>query len=86
MISNSFKHVLLLSLLLLVDKDVNGDMEPMPNQPTQLDQLHCSLRPSAIQSTLTKKLQRLFGNNASPELTSSLAQSLLVATGLMVKN
>ena len=74
-------------MLLLVEKDANGDMERMmlPHQ-ILIHQLHCSHKTSATQSISQKRLQRPSGTNASPESMSLLAPSLPDATGLTVKN
>jgi len=64
----------------------NGDKEE--TIPTELNQEtnHCSLRSSATQLMLTRTLPIQFGKIASNLLMLLLAQLLLAATGLKVKN
>lgn len=73
-------------MLLLVTRVANGDMEE-PTLITELmDQLHCSLKTSAIQLTSPNLLQRPFGKLVYHLLLQLCALTMLDATGLTVKN
>jgi hypothetical protein len=83
--SNLFKHVLLLSLLQLVELVANGDTEREQLPQSLLNLNHCSLKTSAIQLTSLLLLQLMFGIDALLKLLLLIAQILLDATGPTVK-